>query len=320
MMAGGTLLSYEVHAQVGGKIAQLGARLIDASAKQMADAFFDRFSAQVAPPGGEVAVSEVKAPPPLRAHSAIGVMALVPREPFGLPVVAWLEQGRFIWRSGFLDPRKPAVVAPDRPVDALDALAGRRRTADLPIVGCRDGDGACRAWLHRRPGAGDDGPSGFGDAAAAVPGGRAWHRQDRDRQGAGCRAESPPWCGCNAMMGWTLARLRLMSGTIQAAAHGDPAWRRRLGTAIADELARRHLYAGVLAGLGRCCRRSTLTCLPPAVLLIDELDRRATKPFEAFLLERCWRISRSRCRSWGLCGRGRRRVVVLDVQPHAGGA
>ena len=33
-----TLLSYEVHAQVGGKIAQLGARLIDASAKQMADA------------------------------------------------------------------------------------------------------------------------------------------------------------------------------------------------------------------------------------------------------------------------------------------
>ena len=45
---GGTLLSYEVHAQVGGKIAQLGARLIDATAKQMADSFFDRFSA----PGG----------------------------------------------------------------------------------------------------------------------------------------------------------------------------------------------------------------------------------------------------------------------------
>ena len=46
----GTLLSYEVHAQVGGKIAQLGARLIDATAKQMADAFFDRFGAQVVPP------------------------------------------------------------------------------------------------------------------------------------------------------------------------------------------------------------------------------------------------------------------------------
>ena len=44
-----TLLRYEVHAQVGGKIAQLGARLIDATAKQMADAFFDRFSNEVAP-------------------------------------------------------------------------------------------------------------------------------------------------------------------------------------------------------------------------------------------------------------------------------
>ncbi len=42
-----TLLTYQVNAQVGGKLAQLGARLIDATAKQMADAFFDRFSRQV---------------------------------------------------------------------------------------------------------------------------------------------------------------------------------------------------------------------------------------------------------------------------------
>lgn len=38
-----TLLTYQVNAQVGGKLAQLGGRLIDASAKQMADQFFDRF-------------------------------------------------------------------------------------------------------------------------------------------------------------------------------------------------------------------------------------------------------------------------------------
>ena len=44
-----TILKYDVKAQVGGKIAQLGARLIDATAKQMADAFFDRFAAQLAP-------------------------------------------------------------------------------------------------------------------------------------------------------------------------------------------------------------------------------------------------------------------------------
>ena len=36
-----------MQAQVGGKIAQLGARLIDATAKQMADQFFDRFTGQL---------------------------------------------------------------------------------------------------------------------------------------------------------------------------------------------------------------------------------------------------------------------------------
>lgn len=46
----GTILTYVVKAQVGGKIAQLGARLIDATSKQMADLFFDRFSAMVAIP------------------------------------------------------------------------------------------------------------------------------------------------------------------------------------------------------------------------------------------------------------------------------
>jgi hypothetical protein len=90
----GTLLSYEVHAQVGGKIAQLGARLIDASARQMADAFFDRFSAQVAPPAAAAApVAAAQADPrraPSPLPSAIGPLALVPREPFGLPLVAWI--------------------------------------------------------------------------------------------------------------------------------------------------------------------------------------------------------------------------------------
>jgi len=41
--AGGTLLSYEVDASVGGKIAQLGSRIIDGFAKNMAGQFFDRF-------------------------------------------------------------------------------------------------------------------------------------------------------------------------------------------------------------------------------------------------------------------------------------
>ncbi|MEX2519773.1 MAG: carbon monoxide dehydrogenase subunit G [Paracoccaceae bacterium] len=40
---GGTELTYEVDAKVGGKIAQLGARLIDGFAKKMADQFFTTF-------------------------------------------------------------------------------------------------------------------------------------------------------------------------------------------------------------------------------------------------------------------------------------
>jgi uncharacterized protein len=44
-----TILRYQVKAQVGGKMAQLGARLIDSTAKQMADQFFDRFAAQLTP-------------------------------------------------------------------------------------------------------------------------------------------------------------------------------------------------------------------------------------------------------------------------------
>ncbi|PWW00082.1 hypothetical protein DFR52_103284 [Hoeflea marina] len=39
-----TLLAYEVKAQVGGKIAQLGSRLIDSSAKKLAGQFFTRFN------------------------------------------------------------------------------------------------------------------------------------------------------------------------------------------------------------------------------------------------------------------------------------
>ncbi|KZM48053.1 carbon monoxide dehydrogenase subunit G [Labrenzia sp. OB1] len=43
----GTLLTYKAKAQVGGKLAQLGSRLIDSTAKKMAEEFFGKFSARV---------------------------------------------------------------------------------------------------------------------------------------------------------------------------------------------------------------------------------------------------------------------------------
>jgi len=42
-----TILTYTARAQIGGKLAQLGSRLIDATAKMMADQFFAKFSAVV---------------------------------------------------------------------------------------------------------------------------------------------------------------------------------------------------------------------------------------------------------------------------------
>ncbi len=52
----GTRLIYDVEAQVGGKIAQLGARLIDGVAKKLADQFFTNFAAAVAGPAPVAAV------------------------------------------------------------------------------------------------------------------------------------------------------------------------------------------------------------------------------------------------------------------------
>ena len=44
---GGTLLSYSVEAQIGGKLAQLGQRLVNGAAKKVADDFFRNFASAV---------------------------------------------------------------------------------------------------------------------------------------------------------------------------------------------------------------------------------------------------------------------------------
>jgi len=112
-----TVLSYDVKAQVGGKIAQLGARLIDATSKQMADLFFDRFTSEVSGPQEVAAQGPIIAPgvaaasaagmaaegaatpipqqasPALPARKtaappAISLLSMIPKEPFGLPLIA----------------------------------------------------------------------------------------------------------------------------------------------------------------------------------------------------------------------------------------
>jgi carbon monoxide dehydrogenase subunit G len=74
---GGTLLSYEVEAQVGGRLAQLGGPIIDATAKQLAGRFFTKFGEVVETPAAAPAqasaapatVAGASAAPPLAHHA-----------------------------------------------------------------------------------------------------------------------------------------------------------------------------------------------------------------------------------------------------------
>ena len=54
----GTRLSYQVKASVGGKLAQIGSRLVDAAARKLADDFFTAFNETVASLHGAVAHAE----------------------------------------------------------------------------------------------------------------------------------------------------------------------------------------------------------------------------------------------------------------------
>jgi carbon monoxide dehydrogenase subunit G len=77
-----TVLTYTARADVGGKLAQLGSRLIDGTAKKMADEFFQNFSNQVA---GPAPVAEVPAEPV--------------REPAPPAPAGSLLQNKFVWAA-----------------------------------------------------------------------------------------------------------------------------------------------------------------------------------------------------------------------------
>jgi carbon monoxide dehydrogenase subunit G len=55
---GGTMLHYDVDAKVGGKLAQLGSRVIDGFAKKMADQFFTNFQEAIEGPADEAEAEE----------------------------------------------------------------------------------------------------------------------------------------------------------------------------------------------------------------------------------------------------------------------
>lgn len=64
---GGTKLSYDVDAQVGGKLAMLGSRLIDSTARSMATQFFEKFAEVVSEMKPEAAAAPAKKAPAKKA-------------------------------------------------------------------------------------------------------------------------------------------------------------------------------------------------------------------------------------------------------------
>lgn len=82
-----TVLSYAVSATVGGKLAQIGSRLIDSTAKKMANDFFAKFAEVVGGASPEPAsVGAVAATPAAPAAAPAPASA----EPKGLPAAVWV--------------------------------------------------------------------------------------------------------------------------------------------------------------------------------------------------------------------------------------
>ncbi len=76
-----TALSYTVKAQVGGKIAQLGSRLVDGAAQKLADDFFGRFSDAMA---AKMGIATAPAPPTARPWLRYVLIAVI------LGIIAYL--------------------------------------------------------------------------------------------------------------------------------------------------------------------------------------------------------------------------------------
>jgi hypothetical protein len=73
--AAATILRYEVQAHVGGKLAQIGSRLIDATSRKMAEDFFGKFVAVMSPPQPNGAAA------PSGSTGTMARSALVPAAP-----------------------------------------------------------------------------------------------------------------------------------------------------------------------------------------------------------------------------------------------
>jgi len=88
---GGTRIDYTAKAQVGGKLAQVGSRLIDGAAAKLADDFFARFAERLTPPAAAVAPT-VPAPEAAQAWKRMWVRLALAAAIILVIFVYWLIQ------------------------------------------------------------------------------------------------------------------------------------------------------------------------------------------------------------------------------------
>jgi len=98
--SGGTLVSYDVEAQVGGRMAQLGGPIIDATSKQLAGKFFSRFGELVA--GGASSTEAAGQPGAAVATSAPATSARPSSASSGGLPMAWILATTVAALAGFL--------------------------------------------------------------------------------------------------------------------------------------------------------------------------------------------------------------------------
>jgi hypothetical protein len=104
-----TVLRYEVQAHVGGKLAQIGSRLIDATSRKMAEDFFTRFVAAVSP-SAEEAGNSGTAPEAGGTPSGVARGALAPDAASGAAEPASQTGAQPSAADSAVSPRLPPAV------------------------------------------------------------------------------------------------------------------------------------------------------------------------------------------------------------------
>lgn len=85
-----TLLKYTVHATVGGKLAQIGSRLIDSTAKKMANDFFGKFADKVGGPAPEVEAAAAPTEAATPTEAAVKAVDEAAAQRKGLRPITWI--------------------------------------------------------------------------------------------------------------------------------------------------------------------------------------------------------------------------------------